>query len=723
MKRIILSAAMLLLTFSFVQAQQRTIKSGNILGGVQPAVHRTCGTESPSHAYEDWLQPLIRQMEANQMSGRGAATVYNIPVVFHVIHNGSNPGVSYNLADAQILSQLAVLNEDYRRLNADTTGTPSVFRPVAADCEINFCLAQTAPNGSATTGIDRINRTTAGWTAPPYTRSYIDGTIKPATIWNPNNYLNIWVVPDYNDFGFQLLGHATFPAGSTLTGLTGNFGTLTSDGVVVWYRACGRVGNLDPSYNKGRTLTHEVGHWLGLRHIWGDANCGNDFCSDTPAQQSANYGVPTFPSTSSCTGNAPNGDQFMNYMDYCDDIALNMFSIGQKTRVQTVMANSPFRVNLAQSSACNPPGTAAPVAAFTASTTSVSVGGSVNFTDQSTNAPSSWAWTFQGGTPASSTAQNPSGIVYNSPGTYTVTLVATNATGSDTETKTGYITVTSGSVFSCDTITNFDLLAHTPSILGSGGWGYISGHNDYLDVGKADKYTIVGTNQTVDGVLIVFGIGTSSGTGQTVDVQVWDDNGTGGLPNTILGGTTLSYDSIAAGALSGNPVWVDFVPNIPVSGNVYVGVEFGYTANDTLAIVHCDDAEIAVGTAYEKWSDNSWHAYSETPASWGVNVAHLMLPVICPTVGVSEQSSGIKMQLYPNPSNTVLNIVLPNAGNTENVSFRILNMLGAEVNIMEKQSGIVGVYRLDVSNLNAGFYFVEVTTSNGKRTAKFQVSR
>ena len=154
-----------------------------------------------------------------------------------------------------------------------------------------------------------------------------------------------------------------------------------------------------------------------------------------------------------------------------------------------------------------------------------------------------------------------------------------------------------------------------------------------------------------------------------------------------------------------------------------MGVEFGYTANDTLAIVHCDDAEIAVGTAYEKWSDNSWHAYSETPASWGVNVAHLMLPVICPTVGVSEQSSGIKMQLYPNPSNTVLNIVLPNAGNTENVSFRILNMLGAEVNIMEKQSGIAGVYRLDVSNLNAGFYFVEVTTSNGKRTEKFQVSR
>ena len=341
MKKSILFSLTCLLSLSVVQAQQ--------------SPKRTCGTGTLPDEYEHWLQPLIAKQEAAATAAKnsGVAVVYTIPVVFHVIHNGTNVGMSYNISDAQILSQLAVLNEDYRRLNADTTNTPSVFKPFAADTEIQFCLAQRDPNNNTTTGIDRINRSTAGFTAPPYTQSYIDQTIKPATIWNVNNYLNIWIVPDYTTFGFQLLGHATFPGGSGLSGLSGNFGTSTTDGVVVWYRACGRTGNLDPSYNKGRTLTHEIGHWLGLRHIWGDGNCATDYCNDTPTQQSENYSCPAFPSTSSCTGNAPNGDMFMNYMDYCDDVCLNTFTTNQKTRMITVLNNSPIRVNQRNSTACS----------------------------------------------------------------------------------------------------------------------------------------------------------------------------------------------------------------------------------------------------------------------------------------------------------------------------------------------------------------------------------
>lgn len=316
---------------------------------------RTCGTEQPGEEYESWLQPHIRQYSEQAASSRTGSVVYTIPVVFHVIHTGTAIGAGYNISDAQILSQITVLNEDFRKLNADWSTVPSVFQGVSADCEIQFCLAQRNPAGLPSTGINRINRTSLNFTAPPYQKTYIDTAIKPRTIWNVNQYLNIWVLPDFSSGASQLLGYATFPPSSGLPGLSAGFGTTTTDGVVLWYRCVGRTGNLDPSYNKGRTATHEIGHWLGLRHIWGDATCGNDFCSDTPPQNTANYGNPVFPSVSSCTGNAPNGDMFMNYMDYCNDLSLKMYTNNQKTRIQTVMQVSPMRINQGNSPACSPP--------------------------------------------------------------------------------------------------------------------------------------------------------------------------------------------------------------------------------------------------------------------------------------------------------------------------------------------------------------------------------
>ncbi len=334
-----------------VSGQQANLPSNSINGHKHPG--KVCGTGTMDDRYEEWLQPLIRQMEDQKAANKGAVTVYNIPVVFHVIHTGTNVGVSYNLSVAQIQSQIDVLNEDFRRLNPDTFKTPAIFKPFAVDCEVNFCLAQTDPNGNATTGIDRINLISAGWTTPPFVNTYINATIKPATIWNTSNYLNIWVVPDFTDqFGNDLLGYATFPTSSGLSGLSGNFGTTTSDGVVIWYKSCGRVGLLDQSYNKGRTATHEIGHWLGLRHVWGDANCGNDFCNDTPVQLEANFGNPVHPHV---TCSNVNGDMFMNYMDYCNDFSLNMFSADQKSRIVTVLSNSPMRIAQRNSTACNTP--------------------------------------------------------------------------------------------------------------------------------------------------------------------------------------------------------------------------------------------------------------------------------------------------------------------------------------------------------------------------------
>ncbi|MBK7964423.1 MAG: PKD domain-containing protein [Bacteroidetes bacterium] len=715
-KAIKLMGCLILLALQ-IQAQSRVTTSRNHLE--KKITHRTCGSGVMDIEYEKWLQPLIKLQEQNR--NKGAAVVYNIPVVFHVIHGGSAVGVGLNISDAQINSQIAVLNEDFKKLNADTSTIPGVFTGVAANCEINFCLAQTNPQGGATNGINRVHYNTFGGTTPPFQKSYIDATIKPNTIWNTNNYLNIWVVPDYKDGVNDILGHATFPAGSGLSGLTAPFGTTTTDGVVVWYRSCGRIGNVQIPYHKGRTATHEIGHWLGLRHIWGDNTCGNDFCGDTPTQQSANFGCPSFPHVT-CS-NGPNGDMFMNFMDYGDDLCLKMFTTDQKSRIQTVMSNSPMRVALSQSTVCNPPTAAAPVADFSANTTTIAAGGSINFTDLSTNIPTGWAWTFTGGNPSISSSQNPTNIVYATPGTYDVSLVATNGTGSDTETKLGYITVNPTGTLACDTITNFDLLLHTPSILGSLGWGYVTGHNDYLDIAKADKYTIIGTNQTIDGAYFAFGIGSSSGTGQTATVTVWDNDGAAGVPNTVLGTATVTYDSIAAGAAAGSLTWVDFVPNIAVNGDVYVGIQFIYNPGDTLAIVHCDDGEIVSGTGWEKWANNTWHPYSEPNTGWDIEVAQLILPVICPFVGVQENSPSFKMNLFPNPANTNLNVVIPKQMSNGNIHVRVLTTLGA--NVLSDKLNFVqnGIYKIDISSLSSGFYFIEVLTDYGRQVEKFQVSK
>lgn len=254
-----------------------------------------------------------------------------IPVVVHILHNGEAVGSGRNLSFAQIQSQILVLNEDFRRFNASSSNTPLAFAPVAADANIEFRLACIDPNGNPTNGITRTQTTIA-----TFTRSRNDDgtTNEQATrikftdqggidAWNTNSYLNIWVC----DLGSNLLGYAQFPF---------QFATSpNTDGVVIRSTAFGRTGNVVAPFNGGQTATHEIGHWLNLTHIWGDANCGDDGVADTPTQQSDNRGCPTFPKTT-CS-NGANGDMFMNYMDYTDDACMNLFTMGQRARMRAVL--------------------------------------------------------------------------------------------------------------------------------------------------------------------------------------------------------------------------------------------------------------------------------------------------------------------------------------------------------------------------------------------------
>ncbi|AZA78144.1 T9SS C-terminal target domain-containing protein [Chryseobacterium sp. G0186] len=285
--------------------------------------------------FEAWIKPLIQKAKNERSQNGGIVT---IPVVVHVIHGGQPVGTAPNIIDEQVMSQITVMNQDYRKL----AGTPGFNNnTVGADVQLQFALAKVDPNGNPTNGIDRVNLCQS-----TFKKDAIEGFVKPETIWDPTQYMNMWSVAFAapND---DLLGYAQFPDGSNLPGLDPLMGYGITDGVVAGYDAFGSsdLGSnfiLNPIYNKGRTMTHEVGHFLGLRHIWGDAACGDDFCADTPVAHEANY---TCVEKVSCNDPAVL-EMVQNYMDYTNDACMNIFTVNQKDRITAVMNNSPRRASL-----------------------------------------------------------------------------------------------------------------------------------------------------------------------------------------------------------------------------------------------------------------------------------------------------------------------------------------------------------------------------------------
>jgi zinc-dependent metalloproteinase lipoprotein len=288
--------------------------------------------------FENWLS---KKKAARTFTTLSSTT---LPVIFHIVHNGETEGSGTNISQTAIQRQMMQLNKDY------ANGSNSTYA-VAADANIQFALAQTDPLGNplAQPGIDRVNRNTLGFTAPPYTTgysnpsdNYLAGTIKPATIWDPNKYINIWILP----LESSILGIATFPGGSGLPGTPSSEGATTS-GIAVVPTSVGSMFTAGScSSFMGRTLTHEMGHFLGLRHIWGDAACGTDYCNDTPTHEDSNFGSPLHPKANNC---GTTDEMFENYMDYTDDAVTNTFTADQVSRMQTVLANSPYRNTLASS--------------------------------------------------------------------------------------------------------------------------------------------------------------------------------------------------------------------------------------------------------------------------------------------------------------------------------------------------------------------------------------
>ena len=262
-------------------------------------------------ALENGTERFILARKAGRVLADGTI---EIPVVVNVLYRTS----AENISDARIAEQISVLNKDFGATNSDISKVPSEFSAVAAgDTKVRFRLAKTV----------RKSTTVRSWKTNDAMKK---SSSKGIDATDPTQYFNIWVVGDMS----SILGYATFPESSG----------LWNDGVVLAAPFVGVTGASAP-YNLGRTATHEVGHYLNLRHIWGDANCGSDLVADTPTQTTANYGKPTYPLMNTC-GGVSRSVMFMNYMDYVDDAAMFMFSAGQKDRMQAVLTSTGARKGL-----------------------------------------------------------------------------------------------------------------------------------------------------------------------------------------------------------------------------------------------------------------------------------------------------------------------------------------------------------------------------------------
>jgi hypothetical protein len=321
MKKIVLSLAALLLIVSCQNDEMETTDNTN--APVTSTVQRSCASQDVLEAQlraDPTLAIRMNQIEEFTAKAIQENRLVNGKIVIPVVVNVLYKTAAENISLAQIQTQIDVLNKDFTATNTDYNQIPTEFSGVAANVDITFELET----------VIRKSTTKTSWGTRDAMKKSKQGGINPTS---PTTKLNFWVCT----IGGGILGYAQFPGGSSAT-----------DGVVCDSKYVGVTPDTGSSYpyNLGRTATHEVGHWMNLRHIWGDATCGSDLVADTPTHNTANYGVPTYPHYSTCTGNPL--EMTMNYMDYTDDRGMYMFTSGQKSRIAPIFTTGGPRATFGQ---------------------------------------------------------------------------------------------------------------------------------------------------------------------------------------------------------------------------------------------------------------------------------------------------------------------------------------------------------------------------------------
>ncbi|MGC4034612.1 MAG: M43 family zinc metalloprotease [Chitinophagaceae bacterium] len=315
-----------LIVTAVVNAQQRC---GSTLHATR-AIQNNPFLEKYQQNINQFIQQRIQLHKSSSINARpGANSIITIPVVIHVVYHLA----SENISDDAINKQMDALNRDYRKMNDDSVNTPACFKPLAADCGIQFQLAKVDPKGRATNGVERIYSPVAKWNNDDMVKHKAQFG---ADAWDADSYLNIWVCSMNDVLGYSsIMGEAK-----------------ELDGVVINYSVFNDLHD-GGAYNSGRTAVHEIGHWLGLKHVWGDADCGDDEVDDTPKQSTYTSGCPGGIRLS--CGNTTTGDMYMNYMDYTNDPCMNLFTNGQKERMRVLFDDAGFRNSILSSKALGTP--------------------------------------------------------------------------------------------------------------------------------------------------------------------------------------------------------------------------------------------------------------------------------------------------------------------------------------------------------------------------------
>ena len=593
---------------------------------------------------------------ANHTNNKTEAVI-TIPVVVHVVYRTATE----NISDAQIQSQIDVLNEDFRLMNADNINTPTIFSGLKADCEFNFVLAKRDPSGLATTGIVRKTTTVTSWSSNDNVKYTSKGG---DNAWPAGSYLNLWVC----NLGGGLLGYAQFPGGAAAT-----------DGVVIGYQYFGRTGTVTAPYNKGRTATHEVGHWLNLRHIWGDASCGNDLVDDTPTQQTSNYGCPSHPHV---TCSNINGDMFMNYMDYVDDPCMVMFTAKQKARMQALFATGGTRASLlASQGGVAPNGTttcAAPAGLTTSNIAATSA--TVNWTG---NGAASYNLQYKTNTATTWTTISTTATSYSISG-----LVAATTYNFQVQ---SVCNATSSSSYS--TPTNFTTLSST-------GCG--------IDLSEPNNTATAATAATVNATTTYSNNGLICPAG---DVDWYSFSNTSAAKNIKVTLTNLP---------------ADYDLYLYKSTNTTSAVKSSVKTGTTSESIAYNNGTVGTYMVKVQGYNNATNASS--PYTITIQIGSTTFRIAqdgTPQVigGTNEDGSISNLNVYPNPANDLVNLQFTATKDGQS-EIRFVDQMGRVAQTYYQATAVgSNLFNVDLNNISTGIYFVQVISNDQVVTKRLVINR
>lgn len=649
----------------------------------------------------DQQQLSQQELIVEQQNMNKAGTIYKVPIVFHVLHNGGTE----NISREQILDALSILNRDFRLQNTDANNVVSAFQGMPSDIEIEFVLATIAPDGQCFSGITRtqsprtVDTDSDAYDGSDQVAAIVNGNDVYQGTWNPSKYLNVYICKEING-----------AAGYTYNPASWFSGSMRYNGIFLLHNYTGSIGT--SSVFSSRTLTHEVGHWLNLSHTWGpNNNPGNqsscnddDFVSDTPNTK----GVTSCNLSESSCGVLANVENYMDY-SYCS----KMFTNGQRTRMRAALTSSVAgRNNLWKSSNLNATGANGNPgickADFSTEKKVICTGSTVNFTDESYHNPTSWSWSFQGGSPATSSSQNPS-VVYNTPGEYSVTLTATNSSGSVSQTKSQYIKVVSvngipaiqeGFEFVSSIpsdkwfVENFDngVTWELTNVASASGNSCVMINNAQNGEGNDDELQSTTINLDLHQSASIsfdyaFAKKNSSNNDRLV-VKVSNNCGQTWLTKKSLSGSTFE----TAPNTSGN-----FVPD---------ETQWKTTTISSNSLSNFLDSDFRMKFVFE--SDGGNNVYIDN-----INISG--------PVSVQENSLLDEFSMYPNPANEQVTISF--FAEEDDYNIQLLDVVGKEIKSLH--NGYMGTgnqkYILDIVDFSAGIYFVSITKGEVKELHKLIV--